>query len=309
MTRRTKQPWLCLPLLAACAAPATADLALDDTEPAAISADDFTIPAGLPRGFDLADASAPWREGDELLIGLRLRRGDERRHWLLQLRLTEPIALDGDGDALEPLDWELNINGEPQQFGSRRCRVDVKVMDGEGNELGRSQPLLPRDFLDRGIAGACRQVHRQLARWSPRGREHVYSGLDVRPLAEATVCAVALLQVVEEDSVLAPILWQVIEKPSIWSVVTNLGARVVLRPRFHAVTEAFSPVPAVDAETFRMPLSLFVNDDAALHVDLFVADSSVPFALCGGVLGATARHPKDPDVEFSLLLLSARRGK
>src|SRR5690606_8527762 len=110
------------------------------------------------------------------------------------------------------------------------------VMDEHGAELGRSQPCLPRDFLSQGIASACKLVRSRmhsLARIGLEQGEAVYDVINMRPLAEATVSAVALLQVVQEDSVLAPILWQVIEKPSVWSVITNLGVDVMLRPSFH----------------------------------------------------------------------------
>lgn len=311
MSNRSHPTWssLLLLVLAACATPATADVALDGDAARPVEARDFVVPAGMSRGFDAASPAATWSVGDELLLGLRLRRDGADRSWLLRMRLLEPLAVDDGGAALAPVDWTLSINGERRSFASRLCRVDVTVMDDRGEVLGRSQPLLPRDFLDDGIAGACRDVHHELRSWSRRGRDQAYHRLDVQALAEATVCAVALLNVVQEDDVLAPLLWEVVEKPSVWSVVQNLGARVVLRPRFHAVTEALSPVAGVDAETWRLPMSLFVNDEPALTVDLFVAEPDVPFALCGGVLGATARHPSDPNLEFSLLVLSARRGE
>lgn len=299
----------CLFLLAgACHTPATPELALDQAA-GDIQAADFPAPGRLLRGFDYRQPAGPWRVGDEVLFGLRLRRDGAVRHWLLRMRVTEAEAVDDEGNKLDPVDWSLRINGEVQKFASSLCRAEVVVMDEKGVELGRSEPVLPRDFLSRGIAGACQMVHSRLRVRPRRGSGgSVYEQLDMRPLAEATVSAVALLQVVQEDSVLAPILWQVIEKPTVWSVVANMGVDVMMRPSFHRVTSALSPVPSLREQTWRLPISLHVNDQPALNLALYVTASTPPFSPAGGLLGATARHPTKPTLDFSLLLLSARRG-
>ena len=289
-------------LLAACQSPPTTELALAPSD-GVMHASDFPAPAHLLRGFGKRQPEGPWLVGDEVMFGLRLRRDGTVRHWLLQLRVLEVTATDEDGEQLEPVDWSLRINGEVQQFDSAVSRAEVVVMDVQGNELGRTQPLLPRDFLSTGIASACKLVRTRMDRAGPT----VYKFLDMRPLAEATVSAVALLQVVQDDAVLAPILWQVIEKPSLWSVVSSMGVNVMLRPSFHRVTSALSPVPDVLDQTWRLPIALEVNQTPALNLDLFVTDSTPPFSLAGGLLGATARHPTNPTLDFSLLLLSAQR--
>lgn len=294
--------WTVLLVFAACHTPLPPDLALAQTG-GGIRVADFPAPQHLLRGFDERQAIGPWRIGDEVLFGLRLRRDGEVRHWLLQLRVLEVTATDDDGKPLDPVDWSLRINGEVQQFDSAVCRAEVVVMDEQGNELGRSQPLLPRDFLSSGIASACKLVRSRMG----YAGATVYETIDMRELAEATVSAVALLQVVQDDAVLAPILWQVIEKPSVWSLVSNLGVNVMMRPSFHRVTRALSPVPAVFDETWRLPIALEVNETPALNLDLFVTESTPPFSLAGGLLGATASHPTNPNLDFSLLLLSATR--
>lgn len=280
-----------------------------------LSADSFPGALGLLRGFDAIASDTAWRSGDEVLYGLRLRVGAQARHWMLHLRVTEPLAIAHEhdevaaGEPLPPLEWSIRINGEAHEFQSRRCRVVATVTDRAGQFLDRSAPLLPRDFLDRGFAKACGLVRQRFAERPETARgEAFYQGMDLRPLADATVCTIALLQVVQEDAVLAPLLWEVVEQPSFWSIVTNFGARIVLRPRFHAATEAPSPLESDAGDVWRVPMSLVINDVPALHADLLVGATAPPFALCGGVLGLTARHPTHADVEFSCLLLGARRG-
>jgi hypothetical protein len=331
------EPTLLLALLAtACAAPRP-ELRLPVASGFATAAD-FPAAAALLAGFDApaAPGDDAWRAGDEVLYGLRLVRGDTVRHWLLHLRLTEPAAIARAGDAgaerdpLPPVDWSLRVNGVATPFTSARCRVLATVMDEHGTAIGRSEPLLPRDFLAHGFARACELVGERraaLAATTPAaggepgdpnasadggdggtdGDDGFYRGLDVQPFARATVAAVALLQVVQEDDVLAPLLWQVVEAPSVWSVLTGLGVRVMLRPRFHAAETMPSPAQP-DRACWRVPMRLFVNDSLALLCDVCAVPSAPPFALCGGIVAALARHPTDPGVAFSLVLLGARRG-
>lgn len=270
-------------------------------------------PAPAPSPAADADADPPgerWLAGDEVLFGLRLERAGTRRHWLLHLRLTEPFAVarPGEDDAgrtrLPPVTWWLRVNGVETPFVSAQCRVLATVADEHGNVLERSEPLLPRDFLARGFAEACELVAQR--RLAAAGADF-YRAADVQPFAQATVAAIALLEVVQADAVLAPLLWHVVDRPSIWSVVTNLGVEVTVRPRFHAAEPAPSPA-AVGPSTWRVPMALLVNGDNALLADLYVAPSAPPLALCGGVVAALARHPSDPGLEFSLVLLGARRG-
>ncbi|HEX6812755.1 MAG TPA: hypothetical protein VF384_14105 [Planctomycetota bacterium] len=303
----------CLFVLACCRANGPEVRIVAAADP--LSPDSFPGAVQMLHGFDAPASDAEWRVGDEVLYGLRLRRGREAWHWLLHLRVTEPFAIareDGDvaaGDPLPPLEWSVRVNGEPREFRSRLSRVVATVTDGAGLLLASSEPLLPRDLLDRGFAKACELVQRRLGERPDTARsDEFYEGMDVRPLADATVGTIALLQVVQQDSVLAPLLWEVVQKPSFWSVVSNFGARVVLRPRFHAATEAPSPVGIDAGPVWSVPMTLLVNDAPALHADLLVGVTAPPFALCGGVLLTTARHPGNADVEFTCLLLGARRG-
>ena len=55
-------------------------------------------------------------------------------------------------------------------------------------------------------------------------------------------------------------------------------------------------------------MRLFVNDTPSLDVELTVGRTEPPFAQCGAILAAVARHPVDAGREFTMLLLAARRG-
>jgi hypothetical protein len=115
--------------------------------------------------------------------------------------------------------------------------------------------------------------------------------------------------VVQDDPVLSPLLWQVVDKPSLWSLVQNFGAHVLVQPQFREARRVPSPVPAAGARVHRVPMTLSVNDAEALQTELLVRPSVPPFALCGGIVAATAWHPRHRDRAFTMVLLAARRGR
>jgi hypothetical protein len=282
-----------------------------------LDSSDFPAPEKLLRGFDEREPNGHWLIGDEVLFGLNLRKGETSQNWLLKITVSELPAVSDRGEPVEQLIWKVRVNSQLMEFSSSAIRADVVIMDEFGNELGHSRPILPGDFLRCGVAHACELVLPRPSQHaeSSATRKSAHSGkvgnfieLPRRVLAEATVCVLSLLQVVREDSVLAPILWEVIERPSIWSVIANAGVSVAVFPRFLNVTTVDAPIAAEISQAWRLPLELEVNDQPALNFSVYVADATPPFSLAGGVLGATARHPLKPELAFSLLLLSARRG-
>ncbi|MBL8756003.1 MAG: hypothetical protein JNK15_22095 [Planctomycetes bacterium] len=274
------------------------------------AADDYPGAGAILAGFDAGAVDAAWRAGDEVLFGLRLERDGSHRNWLLHVRLIEPQAF-VPGRAAEPVPaaaWNLRVNGVEQTFRSGCCRVLATVYDADGNVLGRTEPVLPRDFLATGFARACERIDAARGRRG-HGRSVDLLADDDDPFAAATVSAMALLAVVQEDPVLAPLLWEVVDKPNLWSVVRRLGAHVLVQPMFKDARRAPSPVPAAGPRVHRVPVSLSVNEVAALETELLVRPAVPPFGLCGGIVAAMAWHPRHRDRMFTMVLLAARRGR
>jgi hypothetical protein len=204
--------------------------------------------------------------------------------------------------------WTVHVNGSPRAFASRQCRVTATVADADGAVLAQTAPQLPWQCLARGCAVACWQVDRAVAgRPELRGTDGLYAHLDANLLAEAVVSTMSLVQVAQHDTVLAPLLWQVVQRPSLWSLVTGLGAHIVVRPRFHEC-QALGDDRGGAGPCWRLPIDVAVNDTPALRAELVVAAADPPRALCAGIVAAVARHPVDPGIAFTAVLLAARRG-
>lgn len=268
-------------------------------------------------GFGPASESTAWERGDEVLFGLRLCTGSSSQRWLLHVVVEEPVAMRraetgaATAEPLPPVEWPIKVNGTTEPFRSPLCRVHVTVADGEGKVLGSTHPLVPRSFLQRGFAPVCRHVQRVLDRWPGIGQsKRFYELVEAKDLAEAVVSSIALLQVVQGDPVLSPLLWQIVQKPSVLSMLKNLGADVVIQPMFHATQRTGSLQEfGYEGSVWTVPMRLLVNDELALLTDLVVGAAAAPLHTCGGILGVHARHPRDATREFAMLLLAARSGE
>lgn len=273
-------------LLAACAGtPGAIDAA---PTPANLTANEFPGAASVLTGFSPCD-DGEWRAGDAVLFGLRLRRDGELRRWLLRLEVVQPTCDE------EPRVWDIEVNGTPERFESALCRLRATVCDGDGIVLGESVVSAPRDFLANGFASVCASI---VAGKPTTARE----------MAFGVVSAMALLETVRQDPALSPVFWAVVEKPSVWSLLGNLGVSLLVRPDFESVAVRAAPDAAMPVATaFGVPVELQVNERPALLAELIVGAPHAPLGVGAGVLAAKARHPSVPGLEVELRLLAARR--
>ena len=312
---------LALPVAACSAAPVPV-AAPSPTAVSDLSLAEFPGAAGLLSGFDGRRTDAKWEGGDEILFGLRLQRGAEVQRWLLHLSvmLGEGLVAGLDTGPAAPIRlWEERIwaytatdRGEPREYQirSQLLPVSVTVCDADGKKLGASLVKRPVQLLGAGVLPAV-DVSLALAQAKTApASEQSFREDQGRPTVAAALGMMALLSVVQEDDVLAQYFWQVVEKPSLWSVMTSLGVSATVRMPFEQSVPAEQlpshlPPPG---RAFVVPLRIDVNGSPALNADVIAVDAARPYALCGGMVGAVARHPTRSDLHFDVQLLAARVG-
>lgn len=302
-------------LLTACSAIPIELRAPDPRVATSLRLSEFPGAYALLHEFDTRRGDTEWQEGDSVLFGLRLRKGEDTHRWLLRLAVVgEKISgyLDTDTDVaiLEERRWSYTaiIGDDKQQIPieSGMRLIGVSVHDEHGKQLGTSLVKLPADLMSRGLLPG---IECALAHQNAGGDFQSFAtAADVRPMAEGLISLIALLDVVQNDSVLEDYFWQVVQKPSIWSVIAEFGVRATLT----ASLEKSVPVPNLPLHlppterAFAMPLRVDVNDNPALLADVIAVSAQRPFGLCGGIVAASARHPTDPSLTFDVQLLAAR---
>lgn len=286
----------------------------------ALPASEFPGAPRLLAGFDARTPETRWNGGDRILFGLRLRKGDTTKRWLLQLEVIVGdrmrSVLDGEEVELtifEERQWSYTavIGGERKQIAidSKMSLVEVKVHDEDGTVLGKSLVRLPAELMSRGLLPG---IECALAHQDGGGDFRSFGSVEeVRPMAEGLISLIALLDVVQNDSVLEEYFWQVVQKPSVWSVIAGFGVTASLTASLEKsvlVRELPPGLPAA-GQAYAMPLRVDVNGDPALVADVISVDAQRPFALCGGIVAASARHPGDEGLRFDVQLLAARLGE
>ncbi|MGE3172610.1 MAG: hypothetical protein AB7O97_08275 [Planctomycetota bacterium] len=297
-----------------------------------LPADAFPAAAAIVEGFDPVPGDASWESSDRVLFGLRLRRGAEEQRWLLRLDVvigetmrnfaatyTDPSGVERTKhtDAMAVLfpqrswPYTATLDGQTSEHEVRASMmmVGVGVFDAEtGVELGKSVVRLPLELLRSGLLPAAVSASARRARGEASDEPTEVRLQQVRQEVEAWIATVALLHVVQEDSVLADYFWQVVEKPGIWSVLTHLGVSVTIDVQFENAVPA-TAVPSHQprgGDEMVVPVAILVNGAPALFADALVGSSDRPYALCGGLRAAVARCPSRDDLAFDLVLLAAR---
>jgi hypothetical protein len=276
---------------------------------------------GMAVGFDARTEDRSWETDDEVVFALRLRRGEKVDRWLLRLRVVlgervtgslgnEPVKL----DVWQEMSWTYTITDHGKsrdaQVTSKLLPVMATVCDEQGVTLTTSVVKLPVRLLGRGVlpaidcAVAATQAQAQ-GTLSEADRE-----VSLHPLVEATLGLMSLLNVVQEDDALAGYFWQVVEKPSLWSVITGFGVKATFSMGFEKSVPAANLPPDLPAaeRAFVVPMQIDVNGSPALFLELTATDAARPFSLCGGIVAGVARHPTKADHALELQLIAARLG-
>ena len=284
---------------------------------------EFPGALAMATGFDARTEVGSWEMDDEVVFALRLRRGEKVDRWLLRLRVMlgerftpSPgnASLAKSIDVWEEMSWTYTVT----DHGDRRdARVTSKILpvtatvcDEQGRKLTSSVVKLPVRLLGRGMLPAidcALEVTQAQAQANP---DEPARQVSVVPLVEASLGLMSLLNVVQEDDALADYFWQVVEKPSIWSVITGFGVKATFSMGFEKSVPALSlspDLPAVD-RAFVVPMQIDVNGSPALFLELLAADAARPCSLCGGIVAGIARHPTKADHTLELQLISARLG-
>jgi hypothetical protein len=271
--------WLWLPGACAVSDPDPEWIGRQEAE--AIAVPEFAVPAALLLGIDAPLPECPLRRGDTLTFGLRLDDHGDVRDWYVRIAVVEP---------------ELE--------GPTVARVDASVHAADGALLGRDVLQVSVRALSNGLARACRGEGERPGDAAPSTM-----GFGAVPESmRATLALMNLLQVVRRSDVLFDVLYEVIDKPSWLSVLLHFGVRVSVAAHFDRARAA-APFATAHGEVpaWEVPLELKLNGAPALRSVVTVVDPDSPFGLGAGVVALRAFRPSDPEVTFTMRLLSARR--
>ena len=112
-------------------------------------------------------------------------------------------------------------------------------------------------------------------------------------------------EVVENAPGLTDIFFDIVDLPSVWSLVRNAGIKSVGIHFRKGIIETKAELPE-SAPVYHLPLALELNNQRALNLTLVVTAPDPPLLACAGVVGLLAERPDDPQKYLTLRILSAR---
>lgn len=250
-------------------------------------------------GVDPPRADAPVEKGDRILYAVELTEGASKQRWMVYVDVRDP-------------EFEPHLRRD----GSTRYRLllRVRVCDAAGVEIGQDDVVVDRDDLLTGLVRACRGERAEpqpVPEWMKLG---VVEGRPLwTPAADsvqnnAILALRNLLRVILGSEVLYDVLWDVVDKPSLVSVLAEGGAKVSMTRDFERA-RAIAPVALAGREylAYELPVELRINGAPALRCALVVTEPESPMHLSAGILGIDGHRPSDPDVRVALRVLAARR--
>lgn len=300
----------------------------------------FASSHGIPlTGIAVRAEGAVPQEGDQVVFLLALEEGGSTQQWLVRL---ETDALTKKEQALKPLRDDVihTSTGLHLHYANTRTALRVELFGPFGGGSTprpgapeRARSLVSREYLDLGIAQFCRSALQIAPRLEAAGvTDFAYSGSTSIPTAAAvargkqTAAALGLtpeeerlyfsvyfaLRTFFEAAMQIPgnqhVLEQVIQKPSLWSVVSHFGVKTTFTYGWQDVQVAPEGTDAVQQPVYLLPVLLSLNDAPAVKANLAVSEPRPPLQTGAGILALCAEHPTATDRRLFIRMLSARRG-
>ena len=176
----------------------------------------------------------------------------------------------------------------------RRVPLRFEVFESDGQLVGSAEHTIHGMHLTSGLHPAAQELARRARRLEPTELGPILAGLHSLR---------AILGLIEEDPNLSPLLWRVVRKPSLWSILTHLGVEPSIE--LGAAEVAGLAPPAGASVALRTPIRLDLNDRPALRCSVVSIAPRAPYTTSGGILSLAAERPDGPRLRFELHLVAA----
>jgi hypothetical protein len=98
----------------------------------------------------------------------------------------------------------------------------------------------------------------------------------------------------------------VINRPSIWSVISKFGVNRFLKYSPGDVKLYDAGYLGINLPAYELPLKMFLNNTLALQAAIIMTSSRVPLQTCGGIVSVYAEHPLNHENKLVIQLAAAR---
>ena len=317
----------------AAAAPDFSKLAATPPCPALVSAAQAD---GIPlEGVDAPGEAGRFEAGDSLSALVTLfEPGARQTQWLLYLKAVVPPDHEA-GSKPGPMVM-YSCQGNKLEYASSPVPVSLRTLGpfaAVGGKPARVQEKIARFSLDKGFlsigldqaAAAIVRMERtqckgnlwfsphppnaaQLAEGVRLAKGLQLTAEEERALGGMFPTLFSYFAIVQHTEGLEDILFKVVEKPSVWSVVRHVGvtADLTVDSEHFSLAEHNACAAGARSAAYYFPMQLTLNKKPALTVTFLVTDPRPPLLACGGIVGLLAEKPGGKETYLTLRILSAR---
>lgn len=275
----------------------------------------------LGRFSPFAAEAAP-RIGDAETFLVNLRERAHQRQWFVHLQIAE--LTDAERTAKPPPDEVWSGKGGEFRFSNlHRLAVNIRTVGPfSAGHSTRPPPtqvarmLISPDLLGLGLDESCRIMINFLAQHRGQPAQDWGAALshdELRTLIGFAPALLEFLTTAQRTPGVREVLWQVTEKPSIWSILRRHGR---IDSNIDTTDEkgwaALDPATwrlITPADVFRLPVTVRLNDQPALHSVLIVTAPHPPLLVSAGIIGIEAEPPGNPEKHLSIRIVASRRAE
>jgi hypothetical protein len=287
-------------------------------------------------GIDPNGASGTVSPGDTITALVTLRqKGDRRTQWLFYLEAMPPETRDETPKPGEPMIL-YSCSGQKFEFASAPVPVHLRTIGPFVTPASRKKEVHAKDAdftLDKGFLGlgleqaavAVERLKNAKAKGSLWFRNTPFTDAEIqknlkalgsirlsteeeRALGASCPALTSYINIVRHTEGLNDILMQLVDLPSVWSIMRHGGVNANLAIDQDHLAPADSAAWALPAAQpmYDMPLVLELNKQPALRITLTVTTPLPPLLACGGIVGLLAERPDDKETWLTVRVISAR---
>ena len=293
-------------------------------------------------GIDLAEAGAAPRKDDQVTMLVTLVNGADSQQWLACV--AADALTEKESRREPPADAIIHTStGLALRYATTRAAVRIKFIGPfnsnssaarERNDAALVQTartLVSPEYLNSGFDGYCRSAlaiaprinaatvkPHYTAGSAPRSAEEIKAAQPFNDAVHLTAeeerldfgvyfSVVQFFSAACEVAAFQEVLAQVVNKPSLWSVISHLGVRMDLNFWWMDVQALPDGRIGLALPAYRFPLTVSLNGALGVKVTLAVTTPRPPLQTCAGIVALCAEHPTDDRKRVFIRLLAARR--
>jgi hypothetical protein len=276
--------------------------------------------------FDSASGTNLLHPGDSATVVITFVQKEKRLQWLLYFEAAPPDPKKP--PAGKKATFVVNSGfGPPMKFESTPVAAKLRLLGPFAVNNASKPPkaeetdaqfFLNQDFLGLGLD----QPAALMARWSQTTNfdgavtSKAIKAMKPTPAEQRAICATfpalfSYADIVQHTEGLDELFFKLVELPSVWSFVRNLGMKVDFS---FGNGQPAGPANPADwnlpdsAPVYYFPWLLRLNEQPAMKVTLVVTSPRPPRLICGGVVALLAEKAGSDDTYMTMELVSAKCG-